>query len=118
MKSIAHLSGYNNTVFVRRHFAVRPDETHQGLPALTLASAEQPRVHIADNGVRIVLVDCFELALRLKNKADRDFTTADRRYQLLQIGNLPDVRALINEATAHGRAADHRTHHPLFRTTG
>ena len=56
-------------------------------------------VHVAHDGVRIVLVDGFQLASRLQNKAGRDLTAADGRHQLFQIGNLPDVGALIDEAS-------------------
>ena len=56
------------------------------------------RVHVADNGVCVVLVDSFQLASCLKNKAGRDFTASDGCYQLLQIGNLTDIRCFINQA--------------------
>ena len=55
-------------------------------------------VHVAYDGIRIVLVDGFQLASRLQNKAGRDLTAADGRHQLFQIGNLPDVGALVDKA--------------------
>ena len=54
-------------------------------------------VHVAYNGICVVLVDGFQLASRLQNKAGRDFTAADGGHQLFQIGNLPDIGALINQ---------------------
>ena len=53
---------------------------------------------MAHDGVRIVLVDGFQLASRLQNKASGDFTAADGRHQLFQIGDLPDVGALVDQA--------------------
>ena len=55
-------------------------------------------VHVAYNGICVVLVDGFQLASRLQNKAGRDFTAADGRHQLFQIGNLPDIGALVDKA--------------------
>ena len=52
----------------------------------------------AHDGVRIVLVDGFQLASCLQNKASGNLTAADGRHQLFQIGNLPDVGALVDEA--------------------
>ena len=54
-------------------------------------------VHVAHDGVRIVLVDGFQLASRLQNKAGGDLTAADGSHQLFQIGNLPDVGTLVDE---------------------
>ena len=54
-------------------------------------------VHVAYNGICVVLVDGFQLASRLQNKAGGDLTAADGRHQLFQIGNLPDVGALVDE---------------------
>ena len=62
------------------------------------AAEENLAVHVAHDGVRIVLVDGFQLASRLQNKAGRDFTAANGRHQLFQIGNLPDVGTLVNQA--------------------
>ena len=62
------------------------------------AAEENLAVHVAHNGVCVVLVDGFQLASRLQNKADRDLTAADGRHQLFQIGNLPDVGALVDQA--------------------
>ncbi len=55
-------------------------------------------VHVAYNGICVVLVDGFQLASRLQNKAGRDFTAADGGHQLFQIGNLPDIGALVDQA--------------------
>ena len=54
-------------------------------------------VHVAHDGVGIVLVDGFQLASRLQNKAGGDLTAADGGHQLFQIGNLPDVGTLVDE---------------------
>ena len=62
------------------------------------AAEENLAVHVAHDGVRIVLVDGFQLASRLQNKAGRDLTAADGGYQLFQIGDLPDVGALVDQA--------------------
>ena len=56
-------------------------------------------VHVAYNGICVVLVDCFQLASRLQNKAGRDLTAADCRYQFFKVWNLPDVGALVNKAS-------------------
>ena len=55
-------------------------------------------VHVAYDGICVVLVDGFQLASRLQNKAGRDLTAADGRHQLFQIGDLPDVGALVDQA--------------------
>ena len=55
-------------------------------------------VHVAHNGVCVVLVDGFQLASRLQNKAGGDLTAADGRHQFFQIGNLPDVGTLVDQA--------------------
>ena len=64
-----------------------------------LAAAEKNlAVHVAHNGICVVLVDGFQLASRLQNKAGGDLTAANGRHQLFQIGNLPDVGALVDKA--------------------
>ena len=62
------------------------------------AAQKNLRIHVAHDGVRIVLVDGFQLASRLQNKAGGDLTAANGRHQLFQIGNLPDVGALVDQA--------------------
>ena len=62
------------------------------------ASEENLAVHVAHDGVCIVLVNGFQLTFRLQNKASRNLTAADGRHQLFQIGNLPDVGTLVNQA--------------------
>ena len=63
-----------------------------------LAAAQKNlRIHVAHDGVRIVLVDGLQLASRLQNKAGGNLTAANGRHQLFQIGNLPDVGALVDE---------------------
>ena len=64
-----------------------------------LAAAQKNlRIHVAHDGVRIVLVDGLQLASRLQNKAGGNLTAANGRHQLFQIGNLPDVGALVDKA--------------------
>ena len=62
------------------------------------AAQKNLAVHVAHDGVRIVLVDGFQLTSRLQNKAGGDLTAANGRHQLFQIGNLPDVGALVDQA--------------------
>ena len=63
-----------------------------------LAAEEHGAVAVADDGVAVVLVERLELALCLQNKAGGDLAAADGGHQLLQLGNLPDVGALVDEA--------------------
>ena len=62
------------------------------------AAQKNLRIHVAYNGICVVLVDGFQLASRLQNKAGRDLTAANGRHQLFQIRNLPDVGALVDQA--------------------
>ena len=62
------------------------------------AAQKNLAVHVAHNGICVVLVDGFQLASRLQNKAGGDLTAANGRHQLFQIGNLPDVGALVDKA--------------------
>ena len=62
------------------------------------AAQEDGGIHIADDGIRIVLVDRLELGLGLQHKAGGNLTGADGGNQLFQLGNLPNVGALVNEA--------------------
>ena len=62
------------------------------------ATQKNLRIHVAHDGVRIVLVDGFQLTSRLQNKAGGDLTAANGRHQLFQIGDLPDVGALVDQA--------------------
>ena len=62
------------------------------------AAQEDGGIHVADDGIGVVLVDGLELALRLQHQTGRDFSTADGGDQLLQLGDLANVGALINKA--------------------
>ena len=62
------------------------------------AAQEDGTVTVADDGVGVVFIDGLELALRLKNETDRDFPAADGSHQLFQLGYLPDVGALVDQA--------------------
>ena len=78
--------------FLAQHFG----QVFQG--SRLTAAEKNLAVHVTHDGVRIVLVDGFQLTSRLQNKAGRDFTAANGRHQLFQIGNLPDVGALVDKA--------------------
>ena len=62
------------------------------------AAEEYLAVHVPDDGVGVVLIQRLELALRLQNQAGRNFPAADGSHQLLQVRDLPDVGALVDEA--------------------
>ena len=61
------------------------------------AAEENLRIHVAYDGICVVLVDGFQLASRLQNKAGGDLTAADGGYQFFKVWNLPDVGALVDE---------------------
>ncbi len=64
-----------------------------------LAAAEENlAVHVAHDGIRIILVDGFQLAAGLQDKARRDLTAADGGYQLFQLRNLTNVGTLVDQA--------------------
>ena len=65
-----------------------------------LTSQEDGSIHVADNGIRVVLIDCLELTLSLQHQTGRDLTASDGSNQLFQLGDLADVGALVNK-TAH-----------------
>ena len=62
-----------------------------------LAAQEDGGIHVADDGIGVVLVDGLELGLCLQHQAGRDLAAADGGDQLFQPGNLADVGALVNE---------------------
>ena len=57
-------------------------------------------VHVANDGVGVVLIQRFELRLCLQHQAGRNFPAADGGHQLFQVRDLPDVGALVDQ-TAH-----------------
>ena len=63
-----------------------------------LAAQEQHAVAVAHDGVGVVLVDGFELGLRLQHQASGDLAASDGGNELFQSGNLPDVGALVDQA--------------------
>ena len=65
-----------------------------------LTAQEDGGIHVADDGIGVVLVDGFQLGLCLQHQAGGNLTAADGGDQFLQLGNLADVGALVNE-TAH-----------------
>ena len=71
-----------------------------------LAAKEYGAVAVADDGVAVVLVERLELALCLQDKAGGDLAAADGGHELFQLGNLPDVGALVNQTShMHGQAS-------------
>ena len=89
-------TGVRGVEGINRFFAQHFGQVFQG--GRFGAAQKNLRIHVAHDGVRIVLVDGFQLASRLQNKAGGDLTAADGRHQLFQIGNLPDVGALVDQA--------------------
>ena len=65
-----------------------------------LTAQEDGSIHVADDGICVILIDCLELTLRLQHQTGGDLTASDGCYQLFQLGDLADVGALVNE-TAH-----------------
>ena len=63
-----------------------------------LAAQEDGGIHVADDGIGVVLVDSFQLGLCLQHQTGGDLTAADGGDQLFQLGNLADIGALVNEA--------------------
>jgi len=63
-----------------------------------LAAQEDGGIHVADDGIGVVLVDGFQLGLRLQYQTGGDLTAADGGDQFFQLGNLADVGTLVNEA--------------------
>lgn len=54
-------------------------------------------VHVAHDGIRIILVDGFQLASGLQHKAGRNLAAADGCHQLFQLWDLADICTLINQ---------------------
>ena len=63
-----------------------------------LAAKKDRGIHVADDGIGIVLVDGFQLGLRLQYQTGGNLTASDGGDQFFQFGNLADVGALVNEA--------------------
>ena len=64
-----------------------------------LTAQEDGSIHVSDDGIGIVLIDRLELTLCLQHQTGGDLTALDGGNQLFQLGDLPDVGALINETT-------------------
>ena len=62
------------------------------------SAQEQPCVHIADDGVGVVLIEGFQLGLCLEKQAGGNLTASDGCHQFLQPGDLSDVGRLVDEA--------------------
>ena len=61
------------------------------------AAEEYMAVHVPDNGVGIVFVQSFELALCLQNQTGRNFSAADGGHQLFEVRDLADIGALVDQ---------------------
>lgn len=61
-----------------------------------LTAQEDGSIHVADDGIRIILIDRLELTLRLQHQTGRDLTASDGSDQLFQTRNLPDIGGFIN----------------------
>ena len=60
---------------------------------------------VADNGIRVILIDRLELGLRLEDNTGGNLTAADGGDQLFKVGDLPDVGKLVNQAADMHRQA-------------
>ena len=89
-------TGVRGVERINRFFAQHLGQVFQG--SRLAAAQKYLAVHVAYNGICVVLVDGFQLASRLQNKAGGDLTAANGGHQLFQIGNLPDVGALVDKA--------------------
>ena len=70
-----------------------------------LSTQKDGAVHVADDRIRAVFIQGFELALCLQDKAAGDFSGTDRRYQLLKPRYLADIRGLVDQAADMNRQA-------------
>ena len=70
------------------------------------AAQKNGGVHVADDGIGIVLVDCLELGLGLQHQTAGNLTGADGCHQLFKPGNLSNVRRLVDQtADMDGKSA-------------
>ena len=65
-----------------------------------LTAQKDGSIHVANDGICVILIDCLELTLRLQHQTGGDLTASDGGDQLFQTRNLPDIGGFINE-TAH-----------------
>lgn len=61
-----------------------------------LTAQEDGSIHVADDGICVILIDRLELTLRLQHQTGRDLTASDGSDQLFQTRNLPDIGGFIN----------------------
>ena len=80
-----------------------------------LTAQEDGSIHVADDGIRIILIDRLELTLRLQHQTGGDLTASDGSDQLFQTRNLPDIGGFIKLSSVHGLGACRHTHRRLFR---
>ena len=65
-----------------------------------LTAQEDGSIHVADDGICVILIDRLELTLRLQHQTGGNLTASDGGHQLFQLRDLADIGALVNE-TAH-----------------
>lgn len=65
-----------------------------------LTAQEDGSIHVADDGICVILIDRLQLTLCLQHQTGGNLTASDGGNQLFQLGDLADVGALVNE-TAH-----------------
>ena len=82
---------------INRFFPQRGGQLLQG--GRLLAAQKDGGVHVSDDGVGIVLVDCLELGLGLQHQAAGNLTGADGCHQLFKPWNLTNVCRLVNETS-------------------
>ena len=54
-----------------------------------LTAQEDGSIHVADDGICVILIDRLELTLRLQHQTGGDLTASDGGNQLFQLGYLP-----------------------------
>ncbi len=67
------------------------------------AAQKDGSIHVADDGIGVVLIDRLELTLGLQHQTGLDLKASDSVDQLFQLWDLADVGALINEAAHMNR---------------
>ena len=62
-----------------------------------LAAEENARVTVADDRIGVILIQCLQLALRLKDETSRNLAGTDRRHEFLELRDLPDIRRFVDQ---------------------
>jgi len=77
---------------------VRKEEPDAAKLENARTAEEDGTVAVSNDRVGVVFVQGLELALRLQNKAGRDFTIADGGSQIFKLGDLPNVGKFVEQA--------------------